>query len=529
MKNPYLISILLLWHIAVIAQKENKISTIVTTDKGAIEGTTNPTGDIKIFKGIPYAAPPVGDFRWKVPQPFQSWNGIKKCVAFGAGAIQQGTGGIVDRIGKPISEDCLFLNLWTGANTKDEKRAVMVYIHGGAFYFGGGSLGQFDGEVMAKKGVVFVTINYRLGHFGFLAHPELTQETSLHSSGNYAFHDMIAALQWVQRNIASFGGDPNNVTIVGQSAGAFGVNALTSSPIAKGLFHRAIAQSGARFYDSPLRKKFNTLKVAEEAGIAFGNTLGCKSLADLRAKPASDILNVKEQTSLPIIDGYLVTEKFSDIYAKRAQNDVPILVGWNEDEIAAFTTPLTKEQYKKNVESRFGELCKEIFQLYPCTSDEEANRSQEYMMRDEFYAIQSYTWAKEQTRTGKAKAFIYNFNRKGPSNKKVDRLRAYHTDEVAYVFGNLHKFDNPNEDVLGKFGTPWEEIDFEISKKMSAYWINFAKTGNPNGNGLPKWKAYDLKKENVLVIDKVIESKPLPTKKEIFFWEKYFASIQAIK
>ncbi len=528
MKKSYLIIFLFLCHFCTIAQKENKLSTIVTIKNGIIEGTTNPTGEIKIFKGIPFAAPPVGNLRWKEPQPAAKWEGIKQCVEFGPNPIQSTASGR-NKLGENVSEDCLSLNVWTGARSLKEKRAVLVYIYGGGFYAGSGSRRHFDGEAMAKKGVIFVTFNYRGGHFGFLAHPELTQESSLNTSGNYGIHDMIAALQWIKENIAAFGGDPNNVTIEGQSAGAFAINFLTSSPIAKGLFHRAIAQSGGRFYESPLGRKINTLKVAEQVGITFGNALGCKSIADLRAKSATDILNVKEGTSLPIIDGYLITEKFSDTYAKGLQSDVPILVGWNEDDVSAMPKSVTKEQYKKNVESRFGALSEEVFKLYPCTTDEEASRSQEYMIRDEFCAIQGYTWAKTQTNTGKAKAYIYNFNRKAPSKSKVDRLRASHTDEVAYALGNLNKFDNPNDDVLGKFGTPWEDIDFEISNKMSDYWTNFAKTGNPNGKGLPKWESYDVKNENVLVIDKVIESKTLPTKKEMLFWEKYFASINETK
>lgn len=484
---------------------------------GLIQGTTNADGDLRIYKGIPFAAPPVGELRWRAPQPVQPWDGVRKCDAFGPSPMQ---GPPVPFMfwsseflipAEPISEDCLYLNVWTGAKSATEKRPVLVYIYGGGFRSGGSGCPIYDGEAMAKKGVVFVSINYRVGVFGFLAHPELSKEAPYHTSGNYGLLDMIAALQWVQENIAAFGGDPGRVTIAGQSAGAFGVNFLTASPLAKGLFQQAIAQSGGSFYSGPLRQNID-LKTAETQGADFGKSLNSRSLAELRARPAAEILNAPNGPSWPIIDGYVLPESVYDIYAKGRQNDVPVIVGWNEDDIVMMP-PVNAEAFRERIRQQFGDRSAAFFEVYPAATEEEARQSQLAMGRDGTFGIQVYAWAKMQSKTGRSKAFVYNFNRDLPAHSPETQFGAFHSGEIVYAYDNLHTLDRP-----------WEPVDQEIAGAMSAYWVNFVKTGDPNGKGLPRWRAFNPKNEQVLVIDKKMELKPLPTRAQLEFWEKYYGN-----
>lgn len=499
------------------------LSFLVSTSLFAQSPTATITGgkivgeikdEIQIFKGIPFAAPPVGDLRWKAPQAVIPWKGTKSCLTFGPSPMQDPPVPffcwteeyLIPK--EPISEDCLYLNIWSGAKTKKEKRPVFVYIYGGGFRSGGAGCAIYDGEAMAKKGVVFVSINYRVGVFGFLAHPELSKETANNSSGNYALLDMLAALKWIQKNIAQFGGDASNVTIAGQSAGAFAVNNLVASPLSKGLFQKAIAESGGSILNSPLRPKL-TLQNAEEQGVKFAENLNCKSLAELRKLSSEEIQKGKGGLSSPIVDGYFLPESIGGIFQKGKQNDVPTIVGWNEEDRVS-GKPLSAENFKETSQKRFGELTADFLAVYPAGTDEQAYKSQMGVGRDEFFGVQDYVWAKMQTSTGKSKAYIYNFNRKLPSYTPETDFGAFHTGEVPYAYNNLQKVNRP-----------WEKVDFEIADKMSEYWVNFAKTGNPNGPNLPKWEVYDPKNENVLIIDKEIVSKPLPTKAQMKFWEKY--------
>lgn len=491
----------------------------IRIESGLIRGTTNEAGNIRIYKGIPFAAPPVGELRWKAPQPVESWKGVRTCDAFGPSPVQPAPEPFMFWSSEflipeePISEDCLYLNVWTGAESTNEKRPVLVYIYGGGFRSGGSGCPIYDGEAMAEKGIVFVSINYRVGVFGFLAHPELTQEADYGASGNYALLDMIAALRWVQKNITAFGGDPNRVTIAGQSAGAFGVNYLTASPLARGLFHGAIAQSGGSFYNSPLRPDQN-LEIAEQQGIEFAESLNCRSLKELRARPADELLQAQGAPSWPIVDGHVLPESIYDIYANGNQNDVPVLVGWNKDDKLISRATATAD-FRKQMQQRFGSLAEKFFQVYPTHTDEEAAQSQFNISRDETFGIQVYTWAKMQTQTGESKAFLYNFNRALPAYTPETQFGAFHSGEIVYAYDNLHTLDRP-----------WEAVDHRIADAMSSYWANFAKTGNPNGKNLPKWKAYHPESEQVLIIDEAIQSKSLPTKVQMDFWERYFTEIR---
>lgn len=491
--------------------------TRVTVSAGIIEGTINAEGDIRIYKGIPFAAPPVGDLRWKAPQPVQPWEGVKKCTAFGPSPMQAKPQPFMFWSSEflipeePISEDCLYLNVWSGAETADEARPVLVYIYGGGFRSGGAGCPIYDGEAMAKKGVVFVSINYRVGAFGFLAHPELSEEAPYSTSGNYGILDMIAALRWVQSNIAAFGGDPGNVTIAGQSAGAFGVNFLTASPLAEGLFHRAIAQSGGSFYTRPSRPGLD-LAGAEQMGVDFANSLDCQSLSDLRSKSAEEIHKAQGGPAWPVVDGHVLPESIYDIYKNGLQNDVPLLVGWNGDDLI-FTQTKEADEFRAQMKERFGNLSEAFFEAYPAETTKQATKAQLDVSRDETFGIQVYTWAKLQTQTGKSPAYIYNFNRKVPAHTPETEFGAFHSGEIVYAYNNLHTLDRP-----------WEPVDKKIAEVMSSYWVNFAKAGDPSGPGLPAWKPYDPKQEQVLVIDKTIEAKTLPTKKKMAFWEQYFTS-----
>ncbi|WP_420150642.1 carboxylesterase/lipase family protein [Spirosoma sp.] len=492
-------------------------STTVKTENGAIEGTMSKAGDVRIFRGVPFAAPPVGNLRWKAPQAVANWFGVRNCRTFGPSPMQGKPVPFMYWSSEflipesPISEDCLYLNVWTSAKSATAKQPVIVYVPGGGFRSGGGACPIYDGESMAKKGVVFVTINYRLGVFGFLAHPELTQESSYQASGNYALLDIIAALRWVQKNIAAMGGDPANVTLAGQSAGAFAVNFLTASPLAKGLFHRAIAESGGSFVTSPIRPKL-TLKDAEQQGITFAKSLNAMSLGELRAKSADELLKATGGLSSPIVDGYVVPESIYAIYDKGRQNDVPVIVGWNEDDRVS-GPPVKAEIFREQVKKRFGDKADAYLNVYPARTDAEAAQSQIASGRDEAFGIQDYKWAKMQAKTGKTPVYVYNFNRKVPASTPETQFGAFHSGEIVYAYDNLHTLSRP-----------WEPVDRQIATAMSAYWVNFAKTGNPNGKNLPNWPAYKPTAENVIVIDKTIRSQALPTKPQLAFWEHYYAA-----
>lgn len=479
----------------------------IKVDGGLIAGTTNSAGDVHVFKGVPFAAPPVGNLRWKAPQPVIAWQGVKKCDAFGASPMQGspvpfGPWSAEYLIPKePISEDCLYLNVWTAATTPKEKRPVIVWIYGGGFASGGAGCAIYDGEAMAKKGIVFVSVNYRVGVFGFFAHPELSKEAPYGASGNYGLLDQIEGLRWVQKNIAAFGGDPDNVTIAGQSAGSMSVNCLVASPLCKGLFKHAIAESGASFVTSPMRGTA-TLKMAENDGAKLG-----ASIADLRAMSAADLMKKQTGFRSPIVDGYVLPQTISQIFAAGKQNDVDLLTGWNEDDGVIFGKPQTAEEYKKQAEKQYGADAARYLQHYPAGSDEEAATSQGKVSRDMIFGVQNYTWANVQASNGKHKVYLYYFTRKLPATGEYVKYGAFHTGEVAYAYNNLAFVKR----------CPWEPADHALATIMSGYWANFAKTGNPNGNGLPEWPAYTTASNTTQILGEKVESKPLPGKNGLEF------------
>ena len=479
----------------------NSTKPIVQTNVGKVAGYKD--GSINVFKGIPFAAPPVGNLRWKAPQPVQAWSGVKNCIQFGASPVQAepipfmcwSEEYLIPK--KPIDEDCLYLNVWTKNNKV--KKPVLVYIYGGGFRSGGAGCAIYDGKELAKKDIVVVTINYRVGVFGFLAHPELTKESGYGASGNYALLDMIAALKWVKQNIASFGGDPDQVTISGQSAGAFAVNHLCATPLAKGLFKRAIAESGGSVLTSSLRPTTN-LSQAEKMGLDFANNFKANSIDELRKVSAQEILQSNVGLSYPIEDGYVLPNSIGDIYANGKQNDVALILGWNFDDKVT-GPPVKAEAYKLQLEKQYGNNADKILQHYPATNDSIAAISQDNLSRDAFFGVQGYAWANAQLKKGKSKVFVYNFNRKLPYYSAATNFGAFHTAEVPYVFNNLKTVNRP-----------FQEDDIQLADKMSNYWVNFVKTGNPNGDSLTNWPAYTSDKDTVIILDKQISATSLPFK-----------------
>jgi len=413
--------------------------------------------------------------------------------------------------GPAPSEDCLYLNVWTATKSANEKRPVLLWLHPGGFNSGSGSQPGFDGENLAKKGLVVVTINYRLGIFGFFAHPELTQESDRHASGNYGLMDQVAALQWIQKNIAAFGGDPKRVTIDGDSAGAMSVGDLLVSPLAKGLFQRAIAESGGAIGLSvnPMRK----LADAEQAGLRTAETLGAKTLAELRAKPANEVMKARSGGNV-IIDGWFLREDPGATFVQGQQNDVPLLVGSNKDEGTFFLQKGPADRFLETSRRRFGDLADTFFKLYPAGSDDEAFNSQLAAFRDELGFVMR-NMAQLQTRTGKSKAYLYYFRHEPPTSAGSPRggrgSGATHGAEAQYIFENLAS------------GRPWTDVDHQLADTISSYWVNFATSGDPNGKGLPRWPAFDEKKsDRPLVLGDKIEVGPAPDQAQLAFYQALY-------
>jgi para-nitrobenzyl esterase len=488
--------------------KSAALTNQVNVTGGIIEGTTTPNG-IRVFKGVPFAAPPVGAFRWKEPQPVKPWSGIRKTMAFGPSPMQRDPApfsmwSVEFLIPKePISEDCLYLNVWTPAKSVQEKRPVMVWIYGGGFNSGGSNVPIYDGDAMARKGIVFVSVNYRVGMFGFFAHPELTTESGHQASGNYGLLDQLAALRWVQQNIAAFGGDPRNVTIAGQSAGAMSVNALVASPLVKNLFQKAIAESGASFI-----RKSATLQQAEQEGIKIAGKLNAPSLAALRKIPATELLQ-KGQGGRPIVDGYFLPDDIAHIFAAGKANEVALLTGWNENEGLTSGPINNAVDFRKQAQEQYGANAKTFLQYYPANNDKEAETSQLNLSRDLIFGLQNYTWANVQAARGKSPVYVYRFTRIVPATGGYVKYGAFHTGEVPYAYDNLKFVDRP-----------WEPIDHQLARTMSSYWVNFATNGNPNGPGLPEWPAYTTTGKKIMILDKKSTAKALPDQASLDFLYK---------
>ncbi|MCW8195291.1 carboxylesterase family protein [Proteobacteria bacterium 005FR1] len=477
--------ILLITALAAFGSAALAAPVTISTPQGKLQGQSEH--GVNAFKGIPFALPPIGERRWKPAEPAPKWQGVRLAEQYGPNCIQvpYPEGSFFSRPAFPTSEDCLYLNVWTPANLDDgksaEKLPVMVWIHGGALTRGGGSVDVYDGSNLTRKGVVVVTINYRLGPLGYFSHPELTAESPHKASGNQGTTDQIQALKWVQENIAAFGGDPDQVTIFGESAGSWSVNHLVASPLAKDLFHGAIGQSGAVLSPMPqLKTDVAGQASAESMGKQFAaEALGSKKagLAALRALPAHAIMAVAEASGFRtqgIVDGWVFPDQIYNIMAEGKQNPVPVIVGFNSDEGttlgAAARLPASKEAYIKGVKQRYGGYADEYLQLYPA---DDLRQSTLDAFRDSFVSWSMPTWAM-MTANVDQPAWLYYFSHR-PSGPMKEKLGAYHAAEIQYVF------DNYREDI------PHEQ---EMAEIMSDYWVAFAKTGNPNEADRPEWKPY---------------------------------------
>ena len=490
---------------------------IVETASGRVEGAVvddgrGPAGDVLVFRGIPYAAPPVGDLRWRPPQPPSAWEGVRGAHESGAPCWQRISPdtSIYSRGEIERSEDCLYLDLWTAADAASEgPRPVMVWFHGGSHEVGHGSSLMFDGAALTRKGVVLVSINYRLGSFGFLAHAGLSAESEHGSSGNYGLLDKIAALEWVQANAEAFGGDPGRVLIFGQSAGSMSVCSLIASPLAAGLFHRAVGQSAGCF--TPLE----TLEQAEQRGellaaeLGVGKEPGEAAVAELRAASAEDVLAAAGSSgwsagSKTIVDGWYLPDQPAAIYARGEHNRVPMMVGFMGDESSALFAPgpaLERAELEQQLEENYGEAAEGLLAAYAAEAEQAPGVVPTLITSDTIFGWGSRTWVRHASAAG-GDAFLYFISHAPPvfrlylpDRPDLDgeggprRFGAYHSGDLAYVFGNT--------DLVG---INWEDWDHQVADLLSSYWTNFARTGDPNGEGLPEWPRYDADSDLALVV-----------------------------
>jgi len=492
-------------------QTDNTITSgLIDVEGGKIQGYH--ADGLTIFKGIPFATPPVGDLRWKAPQPVQPWDTVMQTTQYAAGPIQ----------GAPspdYSEDCLYLNVWTPAKTSEEKLPVLVWIYGGGFVFGNTADPNYDCEALTRAtgGMVMASINYRVGQLGFLALPELSAENPEHVSGNYGLLDQMAGLAWLKRNIAKFGGDPDRITIFGESAGGISVSMLCGSPLAKNLFQGAISQSGGNF--GPTRattypgENMKTLEQAEADGVKLMESLGAKSLAELRAMDASAFSGRGlGACGWPIVDGYVIPGDQSELYAAGQYNDVPVLIGYNSDEGASFSFgPKTKEYYEQSTKARYGSFADALLKAYPFTEEDGGKQSRD-LMRDAAFGWQTWNWARLQSRTGKSKVYLYYFDQHPdhPVGSQHFGYGSYHGQDVNFVFQHMDNFERP-------------ETDVPLSETMGKYWSNFAKYGDPNGEGLPVWPAFSDDTPQVMhLTGPVPAAGPIPSVDALQVLDSYF-------
>jgi len=481
----------------------------VKVEGGLLQGTSE--NGLNVYKGIPFAAPPFGALRWRAPQPAAKWESIKQVTKFASAPMQGGN----SPSGK--SEDCLYLNIWSPAKSSKEKIPVMVWIYGGGFAFGSTSEPTYSGENLAKKGVVLVSIAYRVGQLGFLALPELSVESPNHVSGNYGLLDMVVALKWVQKNIAAFGGDPKKVTIFGESAGGIAVSMLCASPLAKGLFSGAISESGGSF--GPTRpttfpgENMKPLKQAETDGQSFVQKAGFSSIAELRETPADKLPSgFGMPGGWPIVDGYVIPGDQYELYEAGKYNDVPILIGYNSDEGASFSPPKTPGDYISAVKTRYGKFADELIKAYPVGKDTVPKTARD-LSRDAAFGWQTWSWARLQSKTGKSKVFYYYFDQHPdyPEGSPKAGYGSPHGQEVAYVFQHL---DSNNQQTTN--------VDLALSESMATYWTNFAKYGNPNGKDVPEWPAFTLANPEVMYLGPTPHIGSVPSAGSLDVLDAYF-------
>ncbi|WP_399892842.1 carboxylesterase/lipase family protein [Streptomyces sp. BBFR51] len=524
---------------------------VVATEAGSVEGVPCRDRTVTVFRGIPYAAAPVGELRWRPPRQPPRWEGIRRADRFGPMCPQAPTDAAATGVDVPMSEDCLSLNIWTGAAASAERRPVLVWIYGGGFREGTGAHPRYDGENLAREGTVVVTFNYRLGAFGFLATAELSEESGHGSSGNYGLLDCVAALRWVRDNIARFGGDPDRVTIAGQSAGAGMVNFLAMSPLAKGMFHRAVAQSHARYGRDPelryLCTSYRLSADAEAAGERYARAHGAHTANALRNLHWSKLIDGHQPVDTlvdtggtagpplfrPVVDGWAIPTGYDETYAKGLQNEVDYLTGNNLDEGGAVPEDMvaglrsgqrlrpgsppvhvTLEQHRSAARRKFGPLAEEFLRLYPAATDDEAARASSRAARDNS-RVSTHLWGVDWGRQTVSRLHTYFWTHRAPAPGSGPR-RAGHGSEIDYVF------QNP----AGKSAS-WTEEDHEIARTLSSYWTNFVATGDPNGSGLPRWPAFSPDAGSVMEIGEHFRTIPVSDPARTNFWIRFFATQQA--
>jgi para-nitrobenzyl esterase len=507
-RAPVLVACLAL---IVAASTTAAIADPVKTKNGAVEGTTE--NGLRVFRGIPFAAPPVGDLRWKPPQPVKNWTGVRQADKFGPQCMQRRVFSDMVFRGNGMSEDCLYLNVWTPATSANERLPVLVYFYGGGYMAGDGSEPRYDGGSMARKGIVALTVNYRLNVFGFFAHPELTKESPRHAAGNYGLLDSWAALQWVQDNIAAFGGDPKQVTIAGESAGSISVSALMASPLSKGLIAGAIGESGAMIEPTlpPV-----PLADGEKNGLTFATGIDAPTLAALRALPAEKLLEATAKQGIPrfapTVDGYFLPKLPVDIYAAGEQAHVPLLAGWNSEESGARavlgTNDPTPENYANAIKKLYGERADQAMKAYPGSRNDEVEQSATALASDRFIGYSTWKWTDLHGKTGGAPVFRYLYLRPRPGARG-----ASHSAEIEYAMGNL----------ATNKAFAWTPDDYKVSETLQGYFANFVKRGDPNGSGLPAWpSANRVVPAQVMHLDVTSKAEPDTVRDRYLFLDQVY-------
>lgn len=485
----------------------------VETTTGLVQGIRE--GAVVIYKGIPFAEPPVHDLRWRAPRPVQKWQGVLAAREYKPQCVQVG-GPLPTMPVEPISEDCLYLNVWAPAAPARTKLPVMVYLHGGQFRRGSASTPLYWGHSLASTHrVITVNLAYRVGPLGFLVHPDLSAESQYEASGNYGLLDLIAGLRWVRQNIASFGGDPDSVTVFGHSAGAWAVNKLMISPLARGLFNAAIAQSGGDMGPAGTQEGMAVLRDAEKSGVAFAATMGAQSINELRKLPAERIAAARfdglpeiphSNAALPIVDGYVIPGDTYETYTAGKQADVPLLIGYNADEGTYLFRPIETAAYIAATRRTYGAFADRFLALFPAATQAQSARSQIRLAAESAFGWQAWSWARAHARTSQRNVFFYYFS--GPQNG--------HGAELPYVF-------------LYEFGGSWSAHQHEIGAKISKYWTNFAKTGDPNCDGLPRWPRFDGAGEKAMYLGESFEVGSIPDLAEHLLMEEYMTSLRRMR
>ena len=486
----------------------------VRIDAGSLVGVT--ADGVTAFLGVPYAAPPVGDLRWRPPQAPIAWNAVRHAEAFAPACPQVG----VSMPGEPApssDEDCLYLNVWS-PGPMGAGRPVMVWIPGGGYTNGSAALPLYWGDRLARRGVVVVTLNYRLGALGFLAHPELSAESGAASSGNYGLMDQLAALRWVQRNVAAFGGDPANVTVFGQSAGAMSISLLMASPQATGLFHRAIAQSGGVFEPIQLAPNY-LLANAEQDGVAFARGLGAASIAELRALPAASLLAMQDRVSHPVIEPVVLPRSPYEAYVVGSFADVPLLVGSNAEEARSLidVSATTAETFSADIQRAWGPLPPPLLAAYPFADDDQARTARLEFDRDLRFGWDMWAWARLHAEASRHPVYYYRFSHRPPFETGTVRedWGAGHFAELWYMF-----------DHLDQETWAWSEHDRRLADLMASYWVGFAHKGDPNDAGMPIWPAFKSDQQQLMDFGAEVRPAPAPGVSQLGIFDAVYDSVR---